>query len=410
MHIEDVERSKSMLSRRWSSSINDAAWKKYAPLISERVLACSVLPYYPCMTTNQICEGQEIERSVQRRIDRLHPYIMTMLKCARATPSASTIQQYTAAWQRMQRRRILPEKIGANARRSYNLYRAALIYFVGARLMEAWKQFDQQYGTLTAKQAHEWLNEIERCLSLLKSYPPGDRDTPSRWRRPEQGSTRKGKRVGLSRLPAQWRHMIVSAAPPDHEYHNAMLISAITGLRPAELLKGVIVDAMDESVRITIRGAKITKSSGQPLRQLWLTNNSSMVRQLLSQMASTGSGRLIVSIDDPRNYCDYIRSLSRRLFPDVKYTVTPYSFRHQFSADHKAQGVAVATLARMLGHVSGKSQQRYGATRQGRAPVAPVKEVAASRPVHSISDADKPWLMDAGDQEQAEHLALPMRT
>jgi hypothetical protein len=98
------------------------------------------------------------------------------------------------------------------------------------------------------------------------------------------------------------------------------------------------------------------------------------------------NGSLKVAISDPRAFCDYVRRLSRRLFPKVRYVASPYSIRHGFAADQKAQKVSAEALAQMMGHVSDRSQRSYGVAQQGRQPLSHVGATSATRPVHHIGE------------------------
>ncbi len=349
-------------------------------------------------------DSHELKLSVQRRIEKVRPAVKAILKRPPPSPSEATVKQYLAACERMLRQFLPPECIGANSRRSFNLYRAAIVYRYDGELREAWQRLDERDGLITTRHAHHLLNRIEICLAFLKRYPPSARDAQSLWCRPEKGPTRKGKRIGLSRLPANWRVKMLSACPSGHEYHNAMLLSALSGLRPAELKKGVVVHATVDGVKISIEGAKVTEIAGQPKRQLWFQADNRLVRGLLDQITASGKDRLIVSIQDKRKYCDYIRRLSKCHFPNIKYVASPYSFRHQFAADQKADGVSAERIAQMLGHVSERSQQRYGVARQGRTPLAMVKSVETSRPVYSLSKANKPWQTKPSPAKNGQHF------
>jgi hypothetical protein len=213
-------------------------------------------------------DNPELKLSLQRRFAALRPYAERALSHAAPPPSEATIKQYRAAVDRMEARRLWPEEIGANCRPSFYLYRAGLVYVTRDRLREAADRFAVEATKMNARQAHELLNEIDDCLAVLERYPPGALDEKSRWRRSTAVQVRKSKRRGLGLLPTRWREIMLGACPPNSSYQNAMLVLALTGLRPVELAMGVRVQAIGGGMRITIRGAKVTEQAGQPPRQI----------------------------------------------------------------------------------------------------------------------------------------------
>jgi integrase len=170
------------------------------------------------------------------------------------------------------------------------------------------------------------------------------------------------------------------------EYSDAMMVLALTGLRPAELVLGVHVQASKSGIKITVQGVKVSKTNGQPIRQLWFSAEHWMVMRLLARISLSGQNRIIVRIQDARVFCDHLRVLSHRLFPDVGYVITPYSYRHAFASDRKAERVSKEALGSMLGHASERSQRSYGIARQGREPLVRVQSVAAMRPLRRAKE------------------------
>ncbi|WP_284258616.1 site-specific integrase [Acidocella aquatica] len=242
---------------------------------------------------------------------------------------------------------------------------------------------------MSNKQAHQLMTRIEQDLGILEMYPPHDRGSPSRWASPSKwkapagGAVHFSKRRYLGRMPAGWRQAIVEAAPVGSEYYTPLLVMALTGVRPAELKKGVSVTITAQGcLLITIKGAKVSTTTGQPERRLWVRVDNPTAWQLFAAVtASDPEQGLRVSIQDPRTFCDHIRSLSRKLYPKIRYVASPYSFRHAFASDQKAMHVPDEMLAKMMGHVSARSKQGYGVARQGRMPISNVDAVTASRPI-----------------------------
>ncbi|OYY04550.1 MAG: hypothetical protein B7Y73_03950, partial [Acidocella sp. 35-58-6] len=134
-----------------------------------------------------------------------------------------------------------------------------------------------------------------------------------------------------------------------------------------------------QSLIIRIHGAKVTDTTGQELRILEIGITNPIARDLAVSVHDNGrDGQMLVNIDNPRKFCDRLRTISRRVFPEIKYIVTPYSLRHSVSADLKAQGLPVETRARFLGHQSGRLQRAYGRARQCKYPLISVRKVSAT--------------------------------
>lgn len=132
--------------------------------------------------------------------------------------------------------------------------------------------------------------------------------------------------------------------------------------------------------------------------------DNSVAKCLGAAVAEQGTGSLIISTENPRGFCDFVRALSRHVFPAARYVVSPYSFRHAFAADQKAVAHPVETIAAMLGHVSGRSQRTYGHANQGRHPLSHIVEAKASRPVRPVSG----WVEYAAQQAWNVNPPQPM--
>ena len=309
-------------------------------------------------------------------------------------PEATRIQ-YTEGGARMVKRMLLPEEIGSRSRGSYNFYRAAMIYCTIEKIRGLYAQLTNPAGTLSAKQAHRLITLIEGGLAVLRNYPPHERGSPSlwaapsRWKRPAAGVVHHSKRRGLGRLPPRWQLAFIEACPVGAEYHDALLVLSLTGLRPAEIKKGVRVSFTGQArLSITIQGAKVTSVTGQPERRLWLKIDNPIAWALFDAVEAHGLDRdLLVSIGDTRKFSDYVRRVSRRLFAKTGYVVSPYSFRHAFAADLKAQRVPLSMLAQAMGHVAQDSQRGYGVAGQGGLSFVHVEKVVTTRAIRSSGDA-----------------------
>jgi hypothetical protein len=139
----------------------------------------------------------------------------------------------------MKDQRLLPEQIGKNSRRSYNSYRAALVWCTILEVDRLSAELSDRVAGMSADQVHEMLDRIETEVDILHRYPPGSNTMPSLWQAPAGGAVRKSKRCGLGTLPALWRQQLLQACPPASPYFVPLIVLMLTGLRPEELRKSV---------------------------------------------------------------------------------------------------------------------------------------------------------------------------
>jgi integrase len=344
--------------------------------------------------TNPTAPANEFLLSAKERIRLLHLKLEMLWTILEEGPSEKTLTQYRNADDRMRERGMSPEEIGAKSRRSYNLYRAAYVYCTIERIANIYDELYVNIETMPMERARELMTRIERELMVLDEYPPRSEYLQSRWRSPDGGVVRKGKRTGLFSLPEDWRQKMVNASVGS-EYHLALMALTLTGLRPAELEKGVRVELTAEGhLAFTVCGAKVTAIAGQPMRQIRMYVGDPVTRRLALHLQATGGkDGIVVSVSDARKFCDDVRALSARLFKRCKYVASPYSFRHAFSADMKTQNVSPQDLAMMMGHVTERSQRGYGSRNQGRSPFIIIHSVTAKMPVRAakVSAAAAAW-------------------
>lgn len=209
----------------------------------------------------------------------------------------------------------------------------------------------------------------------------------------EQGMSRprearKSKRPALRGLPADWRLSLCRRGMRG-KYARALVVAALTGLRPCELVKGVeIAHLTDETtgtpiVRLRVCGGKVTDHQGQPWRNISFRADETipLVAELLEHFQPSPDDKPMVYIEKAENFSKEVSRLARSLWPGRKESITAYCLRHQFSADLKAAG-DVGAVSQGLGHRSGKTRRTYGTAGQshGTDRVVPFR-IEADRPV-----------------------------
>lgn len=167
------------------------------------------------------------------------------------------------------------------------------------------------------------------------------------------------------------------------ERHTERLaVLALTGCRPSELMKGVLVrllrdkNGQPKGVGIEISGAKVDDQRGHEKRRLAFLLDGVVVRAL-SELCLERGGRFTLGTTN----ADY-RSLNRLL---SVHDMSCYTFRHALGSDLKASIADGQTTpeqaAKAMGHRSTQSLLSYGTTHSGRSRRRPKIEVSASNVV-----------------------------
>lgn len=193
----------------------------------------------------------------------------------------------------------------------------------------------------------------------------------------EQRRPRHSKRKDLRGLPADWRERMVARLP---NYRLAVLVQAVTGCRPDELVNGVQLEIQNGYLVATIKGSKVTAKTGQPWRRLlWQVDSKSpLVRQLV---AAVQAGPSMAKVENAKAYSGAVRAAGVRQWPQRKTTVTPYCFRHAAASDMKASGIDKALISQALGHCSDVTKQYYGSYHQARGEAITPALIEAARTV-----------------------------
>jgi integrase len=174
-----------------------------------------------------------------------------------------------------------------------------------------------------------------------------------------------------------------------------MLISALTGCRPAELEKGVRVhlkkpeDLKGFIVEFDIHGAKLSDQKGQETRRI--TYNPDDKNKLLSDFLGSidlfEHASFEVSIKSAGNFSKEVTRISNLIWPAHKEIISAYCFRHQFSSDLKKHYCG-NDVSMALGHASSKTRKIYGSASQSRGQL-PQLSISASRDVKNTASNKK---------------------
>ena len=284
------------------------------------------------------------------------------------TPSPTTVKLYEVEAARLFATGDPWTAAGKTEKKStFFLRRAALLHVcraqVGVLLAEQDKL--QRAGLM----GDEWLEKIKTLKETIELAEQVPEETPE-----HLVKRRVTKRVDLWKLPEDWRQVMISKLK---NYQEAACVTAISGCRPSELVKGVEVSVANGMLKIRILGAKTSEFSGQEWRELcYSLPSENPLAIMLGRIALLKGGSTVVKIDDAKAFSGTVRAAGKRAFPQFGHTITPYSFRHQLASDMKAAELG-DQVSQALGHSASDTKGSYGEWGAGNGSMAPSSVVAA---------------------------------
>ncbi len=173
---------------------------------------------------------------------------------------------------------------------------------------------------------------------------------------------RRGKKTSLLKLPKDWREQF--AAESRGQFMIPTLIALITGCRPSELEKGVLVERVENGLYVTIQGAKVKANAGQKTRKFKLADHP-ITKMLMEHMSNSTEPlhSMTVKVNCGNSVSTHMRAIGNKLWPGRKESITAYSGRHAMAADCKAaiaSGADPDLISKVLGHIVDKTASYYG--------------------------------------------------
>jgi len=324
--------------------------------------------------------------------------------------SKKTAETYLRAFNRLVVNGKLPVNIENHS--SFYLYRAALLHVSHKKthiLLEGISQLRKQARGEYLERA----KFLKTITDIVEQYPPDPEQKryqlathAQREGRQLKGTKRDLQKLGpptnskrkkaskrntLSKLKAGWREALWSATPDNHR--SMMAVLALSGARPAELAKGVLVRRDGDQMYFLIQGAKLDKKRGKGQKERLLKvdpEGSPEGAWLMEKLASLGEVTITASARDCDNWVSraWARAVKKKLPGTVKNErVSPYVLRHAFAARVKASGADVERIAEALGQQATKTQQEYGHAQMAqKSGGGRVTKVSATTPVrHTIN-------------------------
>lgn len=256
------------------------------------------------------------------------------------------------------------------SRQSWDHHRAALRHETARRFSEHRTACDKAQRAQDIQLAARHALAARRALMAFRNVSQAEKP-------PERSAPRKSKRSVLPK--GDWQQRAWEAATP--AMRPAIAVGMV-GARPNEIELGVELERRDtvvgEVIQVKIKGAKVTDRSGQPERVLWISPESPEGRALLDAIPP-GQRSSTVRRKAKRISLDW----SQRIRPRMGGKVSPYSLRHQFAANLKGARVDPVDIAKALGHLSVRSQGRYGSGRQSQGGNLGLVGVTATREIRT---------------------------
>lgn len=307
--------------------------------------------------------------AVRRAGDRAKELDVAALNEAAKTISDRTRGQYA----RIIKRRLIdtngPDMEGVS-RASWYPTRAA----IRAGLADTYRVAKRDYDKASRAGDMDW---AVRCIQMA-TKALDDLEAISRIPAPAPVKVQQSARQHLPKSVKAWQARVYQEATMTMK--PAIAVMWATGCRPAELEQGVDVYLGDGgALRVRIPGAKVCEKnkSGQPVRVLEISKDSQAGKALLA--ALDGKNRVLVQRKASRISKDFLEHIRPKL--PKGWQVSAYSFRHQASANLKADLGNAVVVARALGHQSTRSQQHYGTKGQRQSGGGAVLDAKATHQV-----------------------------
>lgn len=285
--------------------------------------------------------------------------------------SEATRRAYTNAARRIITRNGPPDLSGVS-RESWGVMVAGASWAAGHQALAMMTKQDQMQKAGDWAAAEKSLAAAEKALADLNALAAAERP-------PKVANTPKPKATAIPKSSkGLWQQRVFEAATPAMQPAIAVLWA--TGCRPAELGRGVDL-YRNEGGQLCVRipGAKVSKltGGGQPQRTLVISEKS-RAGQLLAAILGDAD-TVSVQRGAKRIASDFSDHIRPRL--PSSWRVTAYSFRHQASANVKADLDSPEVVAAALGQVSTRTQGNYSSARKAQSGGGAIIEATATRPV-----------------------------
>src|ERR1700689_622254 len=109
---------------------------------------------------------------ITKRLAALWPRLAPVVEAVQPAPSANTAKQYRNATRRMAEGEQWPEEIGKPNRKSFNYYRAALVFCTVEDVRKDYAKITNEADPISLVEAEGLIYRLKKFLGILQRYPP----------------------------------------------------------------------------------------------------------------------------------------------------------------------------------------------------------------------------------------------
>lgn len=217
---------------------------------------------------------------------------------------------------------------------------------------------------------------------LLVSLGIEDKKTGGEFKKPKTGPGPNDKLKDANTIQKidGWRALIFGRlVSVDSPWVDHAAVAALTGCRPAEVASVQIEKGAGGELIITIPGAKVSDTKGQPYRKFSIKADAGP--EFAHLMERVKIGPVLLSSDSTASaFSEALKRAGKQSLGEKAPPMTGYVYRHALACDMKADGASRDEIAAALGHAVTKTQNYYGRASGGKKG-ARVFQVEAARPI-----------------------------
>lgn len=295
-----------------------------------------------------------------------------------------TAKLYRATHDRMRRQGRMDPLEGSRTRDTYGVRRAALHYGACLTLRGLVTALERAGASHDVDEIHASAHALQHYTELvadpLQRHPPQDEidfSLRSPWQEKDEKPRRGAgsKKFILPSLPPGWREKLWLALPETSRYRTVIATMCLCPARPGEYVFGIRDEQYAPGVQVLRRGDELLiytvplKSHGGQYGteiagvKVSIAQGGAPARHLADLCDETGG-----SIEVMADGADALRKAVGRAAASAGLPkgITPNCFRAQWMADAKSTLGSGEAVAAGAGHISVKSQSRYGRAEHGR--------------------------------------------
>jgi hypothetical protein len=220
----------------------------------------------------------------------------------------------------------------------------------------------------------------------------------------------KSKKNMLRMLKPDWRDHFLAMNEISPTYRAPGFLMRYCGLRPAELEHGVQVELRGHQLWVTIVGAKVRATAGQPWRNFAI-NAELLPEWLLQELVDSGGEKTYKA--NSNSMRAHLARISNSMYPrkhregknDI--ILSAYVFRHALATDMRINEWETEAIAAVLGESTAETLKWYGSRQftgsMDLHPVAIAKgSVTSARPVRALDRSGLTKILQSAKKQKTQ--------